>query len=362
MYLGFIVSLLLHAAVLGWALVSFQLTRELPAPEIPMIEATLVTQAELTRLKQGDPNAKVLESKPQDKPNPDKAPKEAPKPKPVATAPPPPAAEPTPPEPEPPKPPEPAKSAPEPPKPDAIADKMAALAKEPPPAPEPTPGPTPDEQKKLEEKLEQERKADEQKKAEEKRKAEEKKKADEKKKAEEKKRKEEEHKKRVAEAKRKAEEKKKFDATKLSALLNKIPDSAAAPQASSAPPTQPTTHTGPSAGERQGNDTVLTASEIAMIGSLIKQHIKNQDCWHFQAGAVGAKDLAVKLELRFQPDGRLAAEPRVANASSNPQFGFAAESAIRAVKACEPFNMLPAEKYATIWKHMYFTFDPSSLF
>lgn len=167
---------------------------------------------------------------------------------------------------------------------------------------------------------------------------------------------------REAEEKRKAEEKKKFDANKLAALLNKIPDSAAAPPTASTPPTKPTTHTGPAAGERQGNDTVLTASEIAMIGSLIKQHIKANDCWHFQAGAVGAQDLKVKLELQFRPDGTLAAEPRVANSSANPQFGFAAESAIRAVKACEPFNMLPAEKYATVWKHMYFTFDPGSLF
>lgn len=349
MYLGFIVSLLLHAAVLGWALVSFHATPELPAPETPMIEATLVTLSELTRLKQGDPDSKVMESQQQDKPNPDKSPKEAPKPK-VAALPPPAAAEPPPPEP--PKPPEPVK--PEPPKPDPIAEKL----KEPPPAPtpEPTPGPTPDEQKKLEEKLEQERKAEEQKKAEEKRKAEQKKAEDLKKKKEQEKK--------LAEARKKAEDAKKkaFDANKLSALLNKIPDAPGAPPAASAPPTTPTTNKGPAAGERQGTDTVLTANEIAMIGSLIKQHIKAGDCWHFQAGAAGAQDLKVKLELSFRPDGTLAAEPKVANSSPNPQFGFAAESAIRAVKACEPFNMLPAEKYATIWKHMYFTFDPSSLF
>lgn len=355
MYLGFVVSLLLHAAVLGWALLSFHLTKELPLPETPVIEAQLVTLSELTRLKQGDPDAKVLESKAQDKPNPDKQVKEAPKPK-MAALPPPAAAEPPPPEPpkaaEPPPPPK-----PEPPKADPIAEKLKEPP--PPPTPEPTPGPTPDEQKKLEEKLEQDRKAEEQKKAEEKRKADEQKKLEEqRKKAEELKKKKEQEKK-LAEARKKAEDakKKQFDANKLSVLLNKIPDASGAPAAASTPPSKPTQHTGPSAGEREGKDTVLTAREADLLKGMISGRLK--DCWRLPGGGGGVETPVVRLRWNLRPDGSLEGQPHIEGGQSGPSFQIAAEAAIRAVQQCAPFQ-LPADKYSA-WKQIIWDFDPTKM-
>ncbi len=339
---GFALSLAFHLGVLAWAVLTIQSTPQLPLPETPVIEATLVTQSEVTRLKQGDPDAKILEAKEKDAPAPDKQVKEAPKPKPVAAQPPPPAPDTTPPEP--PTPPEPVK--PEPPKPDPIAEKIAEKA--PPPAPEPTPGPTPDEQKKLAEKLEQDRVAEE------------KRKVDEaaRKKAEELKKKKEQEKK-LAEARKKAEDakKKQFDANKLTALLNKIPDNSGAPAPASPAPTQPTTKTGPTAGEREGKDTVLTAREADMLKGMISARLR--DCWRLPAGGGSSEVPVVTIKWRLRQDGTLDGAPHVERPQNSPLFQAAADAALRAVACAVPFQ-LPSDKYAA-WKEIQWDFDPRQM-
>ena len=200
---GLVTSVLLHAAILGWALFTIQAQRELRVAEPDPIAVDLVSASDLTKLRQGARNAKQLEAEAKEaKPEPVR--KEAPKPAPAAAAPPPP--------PPPPK---------EEPRKEEAPKEVAAI---PPPPAAPPPVPAPEEQKKLDDMLkEQERQAEEQRKAEEARKqAELNKKLEEakkKKEAELKKKREEERKRREAEAK-----KKQFDAENISALLNKIPD------------------------------------------------------------------------------------------------------------------------------------------
>lgn len=338
MYRGLLTSFVGHALLLAYALLNIQP----PLPDLPAmipIEATLVTPSELTRLKQGDPTSKQLEAKAKEEPPTETSKKEAEKPKPITA--PPPAAEPPPPAPEPPK----AEEAkPEPPK-DPIADKLAAAP--PPPEPTPEPGPTPDEKKKLEEKLEQERKAEDEKK-----KAEEKKKADEEKKKAEAKKKAEEKKKKLAEAKRKEAEKKKFDADKIAALLDKTPDKRGAPQ-SATQPTKPTDYTGPTAGERQGHDTVLTAREQDLLLSMINQQL--EPCARLPGGGGGPDTPIVNVRFNLNQDGSLNGEPVVVNKQNTPLYAIAADASVRAVKQCAPFQ-LPADKYAA-WSTVTWAFD-----
>ena len=317
MFRGLLTSFVGHALLLGWALISIH--RAPPdLPEMAAIEATIITPSELTRLKQGDPDAKELEAKAKEEENPDISKKEAEKPKPVTE--PPPAA---PPPPEPPK-------AEEPKKEDPIADKLAAL----PPPPEPTPGPTPEDQQKLEEKLEQERKAEEQKKAEEKKRAEEKKKA-------------EERKKKLAEAK-----KKQFDPDRIAALIDKSPDKRGAPR-SSVPPTKPTDYDGPTAGERQGTDTVLSAREQDLLLSMLKSQL--QPCAKMPGGGGGTDTPTVNVEFRLNQDGSLDGEPIIIDRQNSPLYNIAAEATIRALKQCAPFQ-LPPDKYGA-WSRVTLTFD-----
>lgn len=390
MFRGFFISALLHAGLLVWAIATIQATPQLTLPDRPAIEATIITVAELTRLKQGDPDAKRLESAARDLPKPAPPAPEADKPKPV-TAPPPPTEAPPPPEPPPSE-----TSKAEPPPTDP---KVAALQTPPPPQ-----GPTPeelqkiadkkraeeqlkadeikkveedkkaeeqrlaeqqrraDEDKKAEElkKAEDERRAAEAKKAEELRLAEERKKEEEKKKAEDKK-KEDERKKKLAEDKKKAEAKKKADAAKKAkfleqtraALLDKTPGERGAPQAGD-PSETPTDYTGPTAGERTGQDSVLTAREEDMLSGMLKTQLTG--CWRVTGAGGGVIRPVVKLKWRMTEEGRIDGEPKVLSVTPGGPVGqIAVEKALAAVKKCQPFQ-LPRELYASGWKDITWEF------
>ncbi len=350
---GLVTSVMLHAAILGWALFTIQSRPELRVAEPEPIAVDLVNASELTRLRQGVRTAKQMEAEAKETPKAEPAKKEAPKPTPAAAAPPPPP-EPPPPPKEEPKKEEPKKE--EPPKEVAMA---------PPP---PSPVPAPEEQKKLDDMLkEQERKAEEEKKLEEQKKADEQKRLEEERKqAELRKQQEEAKKKREAEIKKKKEEekkrkeaeaKKKFDAEKISALLNKMPDKGA-PRPSVPLDEQAKNVKGPRLGAPEGRDKQLSASEIAILAQIIRSCVQSK--WNVMGGGEGAQQTIVKLRLRFNADGTLATAPVVMNPQSTPNFLAVSDSAIRAAEACQPYP-LPAAKYE-VWKDIVLNFDPRDMF
>ena len=341
---GLVTSVLLHAAILGWALFTIQAQRELRVAEPEPIAVDLVSASDHTRLRQGARNAKQLEAQQPKETKAEPAKKEAPKPAPVAAAPPPPPPPPPPQE-------EPKKEEP-PPK------EVAAV---PPPPPAPPPVPAPDEQKKLDDMLrEQERQAEEQRKAEEQKRAEEarkqaelKKKLDEakkKKEAELKKKRDEERKRREAEAK-----KKQFDAENISALLNKIPDKGA--PRPSVPLDEQAKAKGPTLGAPEGRDKQLSASEEGRLTGIIQSHLRG--CWRLPAGGGGSDTPVVTLKWRLKPDGSLDGEPQVQHERGDLLFRTAAEAAKRAVHQCSPFP-LPPDKYGH-WKTITWEFDPTQM-
>jgi len=390
---GLVLSLMFHAALLGWALFSMRSVPPL-SPDTPAISADIITPSDFLRLKQGSEDAKNLETKANDEPKPDDSKNDTKKPENAAAPPPPPEKEQQPeqdqevakleppPEAEPPKPAEPPKAEDKPkPQPDPIAKKL----EEPPPPPVEAPGPTPDEKKLLEKKLEEERKAEEAKqKAEEeaKKKAEEeaKKKAEEeaKKKAEEAKKKAAEaaKKKRAAELKKKKREeakkraeaaKKKFDPSRIASLLDKSPDDAPpkalldkdprkkGQQASGSSTTSD--RIGKEAGTATGTDTVLSAREQDLLKGMLKSQLNG--CWRPPGTGGGEEVPVVELHWEMNPDGTLAGEPRVTSAPPTTAGQVYAEAALRAVKMCSPFR-LPPDKYGA-WRIIDWTFDPRQM-
>jgi colicin import membrane protein len=355
---GLATSVVLHAAVLAWVLLTIQTQRELRVPEPEPIAVDLVNASDLTKLRKGSRTAKQMEAEANESPKPEPAKKEAPKPTPAAAAPPPP----------PPPPPPPREEPKEEPK-----KEVAAAAPPPPPAPPPPaaapPAPAPDEQKKLEELLkEQERQAEEQKKAEEQKRAEEQRKAEEQKRLEEqrkaeelRKKQEEEKRRKLAELKKKREDerkrreaeakKKQFDAEKIAALLNKVPDKGAARP--SVPLDQQAKAKGPVLGAPEGRDRVISASERAVLAQIIRSCVQQK--WNLSAGGEDVMNMEIKLRLQFHPDGRLASLPQVTNPQNNPYFLAASEGAVRAAQACEPYS-LPSEKYDA-WRDVLMTFS-----
>ena len=173
-------------------------------------------------------------------------------------------------------------------------------------------------------------------------------------KKEEAKRKEEakkrEEQKRKEEAKKREERKKQeqaFDPNQIAALLDKRrPQRHAAAGA--------TLNSTPSLGLPSGNAATLSQSEIDALRAQI------QACWNPPAGVVDAKELIVRIRLQLREDGSLSANPTLLNHGSHPIFQIAAESAMRAIKRCQPYK-LPIAKYA-VWRDVEVTFDPRDMF
>lgn len=142
-------------------------------------------------------------------------------------------------------------------------------------------------------------------------------------------------KKRIAELKRRREVEGKrkegereFDAETISALLNKAATKRAlvgAPDAKASP-----------------------ASLIQIIRSCV------QSKWVVPKGA-GTQDAKVKMRLRLRPDGTLIDPPEIMNSQESSGFLAVSQSALKAVRDCEPFA-LPPEQYET-WKDIVLNFD-----
>ena len=101
------------------------------------------------------------------------------------------------------------------------------------------------------------------------------------------------------------------------------------------------------------------ATEAADIASTLiaafRRHLKT--CSKLPASLSGADDVKVKLRVVMTPDGRLAAEPILIEASASMKGPLLMQGAIRALQACQPYAMLPADRYGE-WKVLDLNFTP----
>ena len=82
-------------------------------------------------------------------------------------------------------------------------------------------------------------------------------------------------------------------------------------------------------------------------------------------GAPTPEKLIVQVRVFLARDGSLAQPPLLepqtrAAAASNPYMRTAAEAALRAVNVCEPYKLLPSDRYDA-WREIVMTFDPSKM-
>jgi colicin import membrane protein len=320
---GYTISVIGHALVLGWGLVSFS-AKPFDVSPTDSVMADVISETEFNNLTAGTKTAqqvtkpvpvvdKISEVK---EPPKDPVQKVTDKPEVQMTAAQPPAPPPPdikPPEQKPPesKPPEPKPAAAQPaaadpkPEPDPIAEALRR-----------------DEAKQKEEakKLEEARKREEAKKREEARKRE--------------------------EAKKREEVKSDLDRIETALLDKRAPQR----QAVTGTMINPT----PSLGSTTGNAPQLSQNEIAILRAQL------YSCWNPPVGVQEAKDLVVTVRFSLNRDGSLAGEPTVLNRGRNALFQIAAEAATRAVRRCQPFR-LPVSKYEA-WQDVEVNFDPKDMF
>lgn len=138
-----------------------------------------------------------------------------------------------------------------------------------------------------------------------------------------------------------------FSTDDISALLNKRePTGGGSPD----PSVEPQTF-GSIDGSREA---AMTQSEIEALKARLYQ------CWNPPRGVREARNLRVEVEINLNQDGSLAGAPRIVGGGFDPLGQIAAESAIRAVQICAPYDILPPEKYH-VWRSINFTFDPSHM-
>jgi colicin import membrane protein len=139
----------------------------------------------------------------------------------------------------------------------------------------------------------------------------------------------------------------KFDASKVAALLDKR-----APQRLAA--AGDVLNNKPELGTATGTAAALSQSELDALRAQIQQ------CWNPPAGAADAKDLVADIRIELRQDGTLSAEPTLVKRGSHPAFQVFAESAMRAVRRCQPYK-LPVAKYE-VWRSVEIGFDLKQMY
>jgi hypothetical protein len=115
---------------------------------------------------------------------------------------------------------------------------------------------------------------------------------------------------------------------------------------------------GVSAGDRrgEGGDTGPASDNLAssMVDAL-RRHLRT--CSKLPAALSPSDNVVVKLRVQMTPDGRLAAEPALIEGTASMKGVQLMQGAVAALTACQPYAMLPADRYGE-WKVLDLSFTP----
>jgi hypothetical protein len=99
----------------------------------------------------------------------------------------------------------------------------------------------------------------------------------------------------------------------------------------------------------------MTADVSSSVIAEFRRHLKT--CSKLPASVAPSDNVLVKLRVFMTQDGRLAGDPAVGGGSANIRAIELLQSAIAALKACQPYAMLPPDRYGE-WKALDLTFTP----
>ena len=78
--------------------------------------------------------------------------------------------------------------------------------------------------------------------------------------------------------------------------------------------------------------------------------------WTPPANVRNPEEAVVPIRILLNPDGTLAAPPKVMKSGSSPDFIASRDSALRAINSGQPFTMFKPENYE-FWKDIEIVFD-----
>jgi hypothetical protein len=102
----------------------------------------------------------------------------------------------------------------------------------------------------------------------------------------------------------------------------------------------------------------MTAANISEDQkAAFKAHLRK--CWKLP-GTVSSPTTRVVMRVYFRRDGTLGSEPVLIEASASRDGPVVMQTAIRALKECQPYGFLPADKYRE-WKVLDLSFTPRDM-
>jgi hypothetical protein len=115
----------------------------------------------------------------------------------------------------------------------------------------------------------------------------------------------------------------------------------------------------PPSAEAKSGDFDAPASKTADIASSLitefRRHLKT--CSKLPGSIEPSDKVKVTIRVLMTPEGRLAAEPILIEASASMKGPALMQSAITALQTCQPYAMLPADRYGE-WKVLDLSFTP----
>jgi hypothetical protein len=121
-------------------------------------------------------------------------------------------------------------------------------------------------------------------------------------------------------------------------------------------PMPPAPAQGPTRGEDNFDGPATEAADVATTAiTAFRRHLRT--CSKLPATLSGSDDVRVKLRVMMTPEGRLAAEPMLIEGRASMKGVVLMQGAIRALQDCQPYAMLPAERYGE-WKVLDLSFTP----
>jgi len=97
-----------------------------------------------------------------------------------------------------------------------------------------------------------------------------------------------------------------------------------------------------------------TGLSVNMLDRLQTEMLR---CWRESRDAVNPEKLVVQFRVRLFPDGYVDSVQMLSETGSGPYAAIARQRAAAAIKKCEPYDFLPADKYSG-WKDMTLSFRP----
>jgi hypothetical protein len=105
-----------------------------------------------------------------------------------------------------------------------------------------------------------------------------------------------------------------------------------------------------------GGDAASTTANVqSSVVAEFRRHLKT--CSKLPDSVAASDNVKIKLRVLMTPEGRLAARPAVIEASASMKGPLLMQSAIEALEACQPFTMLPVDRYGE-WKVLDLDFTP----